>query len=132
MADVLLLSAADVRAVFDLPAAIASQRAAFGALGRKEARLAPRLLLDGPDGDVAFCYVSRLPGTGTVAKFGSVHPGNAARGLPTVAALVTVQDPADGRPIAIIEGKRSRRCARRRRARWPPTISPCRTRRASR
>ncbi|NVI92850.1 ornithine cyclodeaminase family protein [Actinomadura sp. BRA 177] len=105
MADVLLLSAADVRAVFDLPAAIASQRAAFGALGRKEARLAPRLLLDGPDGDVAFCYVSRLPGTGTVAKFGSVHPGNAARGLPTVAALVTVQDPADGRPIAIIEGE---------------------------
>ncbi|MGW5415045.1 ornithine cyclodeaminase family protein [Actinomadura geliboluensis] len=105
MADVLLLSAADVRAVFDLPAAIASQRAAFGALGRREARLAPRLLLDGPDGDVAFCYVSRLPGTGAVAKFGSVHPGNAARGLPTVAALVTVQDPVDGRPVAIIEGE---------------------------
>ncbi|MFA1543765.1 ornithine cyclodeaminase family protein [Actinomadura monticuli] len=105
MADVLLLSGADVRAVFDLPAAIASQRAAFGALGRREARLAPRLLLDGPDGDVAFCYVSRLPGTGAVAKFGSVNPGNAARGLPTVAALVTAQDPVDGRPVAIIEGE---------------------------
>ncbi|SNS38143.1 hypothetical protein [Actinomadura mexicana] len=35
MAGVLLLSAADVRAVFDLPAAIASQREAFGALGRE-------------------------------------------------------------------------------------------------
>ena len=105
MADVLLLSAADVRAVFDLPAAIGSQRAAFAALGRREARLAPRLLLDGPDGDVAFCYVSRLPGTGAVSKFGSVVPGNAERGLPTVAALVTVQDPVDGRPIAIIEGE---------------------------
>ncbi|MFI0481215.1 ornithine cyclodeaminase family protein [Actinomadura sp. 9N215] len=105
MADVLLLSAADVRAVFDLPAAIASQRAAFGALGRREARLAPRLLLDGPDGGVAFCYVSRLPGTGAVSKFGSVTPGNAERGLPTVAALVTVQDPVDGRPVAIIEGE---------------------------
>ncbi|NEA29589.1 hypothetical protein, partial [Actinomadura bangladeshensis] len=101
MAEVLLLSGADVRAVFDLPAAIASQRAAFGALGRKEARLAPRVLLDGPDGDVAFSYVSRLPGTGAVAKFGSVNPGNAARGLPTVAALVTVQDAIDGRPVAI-------------------------------
>ncbi|TYB41964.1 ornithine cyclodeaminase family protein [Actinomadura chibensis] len=105
MADVLLLSAADVRAVFDLPAAIASQRAAFRALGRREARLAPRLLLDGPDGDVAFCYVSRMPGTGAVSKFGSVHPGNAARGLPTVSALVIVQDPEDGRPVAIIEGE---------------------------
>ncbi|MEU8803594.1 ornithine cyclodeaminase family protein [Spirillospora sp. NPDC048819] len=104
MAGILLLSAADVRAVFDLPAAIASQREAFGALGRGEARLAPRLLLDGPGGDVAFCYVSRLPGTGAVSKFGSVNPGNAARGLPTVAALVTVQDPVDGRPVAIIEG----------------------------
>lgn len=105
MAEVLLLSGAEVRAVFDLPAAIASQRAAFGALGRKEARLAPRVLLDGPDGDVAFSYVSRLPGTGAVAKFGSVNPGNAARGLPTVAALVTVQDAIDGRPVAIIEGE---------------------------
>ncbi|MFD0691073.1 ornithine cyclodeaminase family protein [Actinomadura fibrosa] len=105
MAEVLLLSAADVRAVFDLPAALGSQRAAFAALGRDEARLAPRLLLDGPDGAVAFCYVSRLPGTGAVSKFGSVTPGNAGRGLPTVAALVTVQDPVDGRPVAIIEGE---------------------------
>ncbi|HEY7483380.1 MAG TPA: ornithine cyclodeaminase family protein [Streptosporangiaceae bacterium] len=106
MSEILLLGAADVEAVFDLPAAIESQRAAFAALGSGEARLAPRLLLPGPGpDDVAFCYVSRLPGTGTVAKFGSVHPGNAERGLPSVSALIIVQDRADGRPIAIIEGE---------------------------
>jgi ornithine cyclodeaminase/alanine dehydrogenase-like protein (mu-crystallin family) len=103
MGDLLVLSAADVHAVFDVGTAIESQRAAFGALGRDEALLAPRALV--PSGeDVAFCYVSRLPGTGPVAKFGSVNAGNAARGLPSVHAMVTVLDAEDGRPVAIIEG----------------------------
>jgi ornithine cyclodeaminase/alanine dehydrogenase-like protein (mu-crystallin family) len=106
MTDLLLLGGADVTAVFDLRSAIESQRAAFAALGRRDARLAPRLLLPGPGpDDIAFCYVSRLPGTGTVAKFGSVNPGNAQRGLPSVSALIVVQDPVDGRPVAIIEGE---------------------------
>ncbi|MBO2454490.1 ornithine cyclodeaminase family protein [Actinomadura barringtoniae] len=103
MSDVLLLSAADVHAVFDVGTAIESQRAAFGALGRDEALLAPRALLPAGD-DVAFCYLSRLPGTGPVAKFGSVNAGNPGRGLPSVHAMVTVLDPEDGRPAAIIEG----------------------------
>ncbi|MFG1997675.1 ornithine cyclodeaminase family protein [Spirillospora sp. NPDC048911] len=107
MTDVLLLSAADVHAVFDVGTAIESQRAAFTALGRDEALLAPRALLPagGPAGDdVAFCYVSRLPGTGPVAKFGSVNPGNGERGLASVSAMVTVLDEITGRPVAIIEG----------------------------
>ncbi|GAA2614485.1 ornithine cyclodeaminase family protein [Actinomadura fulvescens] len=103
MSEVLLLSAADVNAVFDVGTAIESQRAAFTALGREEALLAPRALLPAGD-DVAFCYVSRLPGTGPVAKFGSVNPGNAERGLPSVSAMVTVLDETTGRPVAVIEG----------------------------
>ncbi|MEU5876292.1 ornithine cyclodeaminase family protein [Spirillospora sp. NPDC047279] len=103
MTEVLLLSAADVHAVFEVGIAIDSQRAAFTALGRGEALLAPRALLPAGD-DVAFCYVSRLPGTGPVAKFGSVNPGNAGRGLPSVSAMVTVLDEASGVPVAIIEG----------------------------
>jgi len=103
MSQVLLLSAADVHAVFDVGTAIESQRAAFGALGRDEALLAPRALLPAGD-DVAFCYLSRLPGTGPVAKFGSVNAGNPGRGLPSVHAMVTVLDPEDGTPAAIIEG----------------------------
>ncbi|WP_395110039.1 ornithine cyclodeaminase family protein [Actinomadura sp. SCN-SB] len=105
MTELLMLSAADVEKVFDVSLAIESQREAFGALGRGDARLAPRALLPGPDGDIAFSYASRLPGTGPIGKFGSVNPGNAARGLPSVHALVTVLDPDDGRPVAIIEGE---------------------------
>jgi ornithine cyclodeaminase/alanine dehydrogenase-like protein (mu-crystallin family) len=103
--DLLVLSAADVEKVFDVGLAIASQRAAFDALGRGEARLAPRVLLPGPGGGITFSYAAQLPGGGPVAKFGSVNPGNAARGLPSVHAMVTVLDPDDGHPVAIIEGE---------------------------
>jgi ornithine cyclodeaminase/alanine dehydrogenase-like protein (mu-crystallin family) len=102
----LLLGAADVAAVFDLDTALASQRDAFGRLGRGEADQPARLILPVPeDGSLAFCYAARLaPDGGAVSKFGSVNPGNAAAGLPTVSATVLVLDPGDGRLVAIIEG----------------------------
>jgi ornithine cyclodeaminase/alanine dehydrogenase-like protein (mu-crystallin family) len=41
-----------------------------------------------PAGSVAFCYAARLSSrVGAVAEFGSVNPANAARGLPSVAAV---------------------------------------------
>lgn len=102
---VLVLSAADVERLFHLDLAIESQRAAFTALGRGEAVLPPRLLVPGADDSVAFCYAARLsPGGAAVSKFGSVNPANAARGLPTVSAVITVLDPADGHPLAVLDG----------------------------
>jgi ornithine cyclodeaminase/alanine dehydrogenase-like protein (mu-crystallin family) len=102
----LLLGADDVAGVFDLNTALASQREAFSWLGRGEADQPPRLMLPVPqDGSLAFCYAARLaPGSGAVSKFGSVNPGNAAAGLPTVNATVLVLDADDGRLVAIIEG----------------------------
>jgi len=104
--EILLLSASDVEELLDPATAIASQLAAFRALGDGDARLAPRLLLEyGPDGSVAFCYAARSGGaTGPVCKFGSVTPGNARRGLPTVSAVVVALDPATGQPVAVING----------------------------
>ncbi len=106
MPTMLMLSAADVRDVFDLPTAIASQLTAFAAMGEGTAQLAPRLLLERPDdGSVAFCYAARLSAhTGPVCKFGSVNPGNAGRGLPDVSATVLVLDPETGQPVAVIDG----------------------------
>jgi ornithine cyclodeaminase len=102
----LLLDAADVARVFDLDTALASQREAFGRLGRGEADQPARLVLPvAGDDSLAFCYAARLgPGSGAVSKFGSVNPRNAADGLPVVSATVLVLDPDDGRLVAIVEG----------------------------
>jgi ornithine cyclodeaminase/alanine dehydrogenase-like protein (mu-crystallin family) len=102
----LLLGAADVAEVFDLDTGLASQREAFSRLGRGEADQPARLVLPvARDDSLAFCYAARLaPDSGAVSKFGSVNPGNAAAGRPTVSATVLVLDPDDGRLVAIIEG----------------------------
>ena len=102
----LLLGAADVAEVFDLDTGLASQREAFGRLGRGEADQPARLVLPvARDDSLAFCYAARLaPDSGAVSKFGSVNPGNAAAGRPTVSATVLVLDPDDGRLVAVVEG----------------------------
>jgi ornithine cyclodeaminase/alanine dehydrogenase-like protein (mu-crystallin family) len=101
----LVLSAADVRNLLDIDLAIESQRRAFEELGRGRALLPARLLVDGKEGSVSFCYAARLaPESGAVCKFGSVNPANADRGLPTISALITVLDGEDGRPVAIMDG----------------------------
>lgn len=95
---------AEVRAVFTPELALSSQRVAFTSLGEGTAVLAPRLLLEGPDESVAFCYVARLrPGGAAFAKYGSVNPTNAERGIATISATVHVLDGETGRPVATIE-----------------------------
>lgn len=93
----------DVAERFTLERAYESQYRAFSALGRGEARLAPRILLPGADDSVAFCYVARMtPTSPAVSKFGSVNPRNATRGIDTISATVHVLDGETGRPLAMI------------------------------
>lgn len=102
---VLILSSLDVADLLTPEVAIESQRRAFEHLGRGLAVLPPRLLADGREDSAAFCYMARLAADGpAVCKFGSVNPANAGRGLPTVAALITVLDSTTGRPVAIMDG----------------------------
>ncbi|MFE7270378.1 ornithine cyclodeaminase family protein [Streptomyces sp. NPDC057623] len=104
--DVLFLSGEQVARLLDLDAAIASQRAAFMALGADAADLPGKIMHPSRfDDSVVFAYLSRLSAdTGTVAKIGSVNPGNAASGLPTVHAVITVLDPVTGRLAAVMDG----------------------------
>lgn len=98
-----VLTDAEVAARLDLDTAIASQRAAFRALGDGTAQLAPKALLHG-EHDTALAYFSRLsPAHAAVCKVVSVNPGNAERGLPTISGTVLVLDPDTGALAAVLE-----------------------------
>ncbi|WP_043671971.1 ornithine cyclodeaminase family protein [Streptomyces xylophagus] len=104
--DVLFLSGDRIRHLLDADAAIASQRAAFTALGAGDADLPGKIMHPSRfDDSVVFAYVSRLSAdTGAVAKFGSVNPANAKAGLPTVHAVISALDPRTGQLVAVMDG----------------------------
>ncbi|MCX4903902.1 ornithine cyclodeaminase family protein [Streptomyces sp. NBC_00878] len=104
--DVLHLSRDQVAALLDTDTAIRSQRAAFTALGDGTAELPGKIMHpSGFDDSVVFAYLARLSAdTGAVAKIGSVNPGNAAAGLPTIHAVINALDPVTGRLAAVMDG----------------------------
>ena len=57
-----------------------------------------------PDGTLLLMPGVREGGTGASVKLVTVMPGNAARGLPTIHALVVWFDAETGRPVAILDG----------------------------
>ncbi|MFJ8135100.1 ornithine cyclodeaminase family protein [Streptomyces sp. NPDC096013] len=104
--DVLFLSGDRVTDLLDADAAIASQRAAFTALGDGAADLPGKIMHPSRfDDSVVFAYVSRLSAdTGAVAKFGSVNPANARARLPTIHAVISALDPVTGQLVAVMDG----------------------------
>jgi ornithine cyclodeaminase len=104
--DVLHLSRDQVAALLDTDTAIRSQRAAFTALGDGTAEVPGKIMHpSGFDDSVVFAYLARLSAdTGAVAKIGSVNPGNAAAGLPTIHAVINALDPVTGQLVAVMDG----------------------------
>ncbi|MFI6460886.1 ornithine cyclodeaminase family protein [Streptomyces sp. NPDC050528] len=104
--DVLFLSGDRVTHLLDADAAIASQRAAFTALGDGAADLPGKIMHPSRfDDSVVFAYVSRVSAdTGAVAKFGSVNPANGRAGLPTIHAVISALDPVTGELVAVMDG----------------------------
>jgi len=102
----LFCTAEEVEALLGIDDAIVSQRRAFTALAHGAADLPPKIMHASRfDDSVMFCYASRLSAdTGAVAKFGSVNPGNAERGIPAVSAVVVVLDPTTGHVVAVLDG----------------------------
>ena len=99
-----ILSADDVRACVDMPAAIDTMREAFGALSAQEATVPIRMALETEHGVSLFMPAHLRESGDAGAKIVSVNPGNAALGLPAIHAVVLVLDVLTGRPTALMDG----------------------------
>jgi len=74
----------------------------FGAYGRGEVRMPPKVYLNFEKGDLR-CMPAYIPSMNIAGvKNVNVHPGN--RDIPTVMATITLIDPDTGFPLAIMDG----------------------------
>jgi ornithine cyclodeaminase/alanine dehydrogenase-like protein (mu-crystallin family) len=104
MSTIRILNAADVRAALSMADVIEATRSAFSQLSSGEAVVPVRTQLATPYG-TALLMPAYLPASGGLgSKTVSVFPGNPARGLPTVTALVTLLAVDTGQPVALLDG----------------------------
>ena len=105
MDGVVLLTEADVARLANARTAIRATRATFIAMARGATAMPPKLYLPLPrqsDFRAMPAYVRRPAACGI--KWVNVHPHNRRRGLPTVMAVIVMNDPATGAPIAVLDG----------------------------
>ena len=92
-----------IQSLVDVDRSIELVAEAFAAHGRGEAVMPPKLYLPVPDGDLR--AMPALVGQAAGVKWVNAHPRNPERyGLPSVMALIIVNDPRTGQPLAILEG----------------------------
>lgn len=99
-----ILTAQDVRTALPMTDAIEAMRTAFVALSTGKATVPLRSALPTPDG-VTLLMPAYLGGEPvSVVKLVSVYPGNPARGIPTISAVVMVFNAETGEAIAMLDG----------------------------
>jgi ornithine cyclodeaminase/alanine dehydrogenase-like protein (mu-crystallin family) len=99
----LLLTAADVRALLDPDELVDALAAAFVALSDGAVSAPPRIAARSADGLLAAMPV-HLPGAGLEVKLVSVFGGNHHSGLPSHQAVIVLFDDATGTPMAVMDG----------------------------
>ncbi len=101
----LILTAREVRRLIDWPMAIGSARATLLQLTRGRAAMPPKLYLTLPSGDDFRAMPARVAAPAACGiKWVNVHARNPRRGLPTVMAVIVLNDPATGAPLAVMDG----------------------------
>lgn len=100
-----VLTEGDLRRALDMPGAIEAVRAGFRALSGGGAEIPVRQQIQG-GGTALLSMPGWLGGPQSLgAKLVTVAPGNRARGLPAIHALVTLMDPVTGEPRAVMDGE---------------------------
>jgi alanine dehydrogenase len=102
----LVLTGAEVLQVLDMDLALVAAREAFKAYGEGRVNMPPKSYLTLAKGDFRAMYGEIFLPDGHVCglKWVNVHPGNPARGLPTVMAKVVLNDPETGLEWADMDG----------------------------
>ena len=105
MAEVLVLSEADVAGLLDLEPLLAALGQALQSFSAGRATAPPRVATWAEGGGLGAMPV-HLPGVALGAKLVSVFPANHERGRPSHQALIALFDPDDGTPVAVMDGTR--------------------------
>jgi ornithine cyclodeaminase len=100
-----ILTAADVRSAVSMADAIDAVEQAFISLSAGQADVPLRAHIATPEAEaISFFMPARITGEALGLKVVSVFPQNIGRAEPTIYALVTLLDPATGRPLAVLDG----------------------------
>src|SRR6266508_3916858 len=105
MAEVLVLSEADVTELLDVDELLAALADAFRALSAGRSSVPPRVAAHAEAGLLGAMPV-HLSGVALGAKLVAVFPGNHAAGRPSHQGLIALFDEADGTPLAVMDAAR--------------------------
>ena len=97
-----IIDADAVGRLIELPEIIEAVAEIFASFGRGEVTMPPKIYLDLPGGDLR-AMPAAIPGLAGI-KWVNSHAGNAARGLPAVMAMILINEPETGRPLALLDG----------------------------
>ena len=101
--ELLVLSGVEVRALLDRRALLDALADGFRALEAGDVQTPPRPQISTPHG-FTLSMPAWAPGGPIGVKQVSVFDGNAAHGLPTHVALITLLDPVTGAPVCVMDG----------------------------
>ena len=100
--ETILLTKQDIQPVFGMTDTIEAVEEAFRLYGEGEVEMPPKVYLTFDRGDLR-CMPVYMPTKGIAGvKNVNVHPHNTS--LPTVMATITLVDPEDGFPLAVMDG----------------------------